>query len=193
MSNEIAQRNHKRKLLILFALLCAPILISYFLHFSGYRPGSVNYGELIEIREFKGMGVNQVDNVIFRTRDMHGKWIMLMVDSGNCNEACQEKIYHMRQIRTVQNTEMHRVERVWLIDDDVPVDPALIEEFEGTFFVNSQGSELLADIPAEESNRNHIYLVDPIGNLMMRFPENADPSLIVNDVKRLLHVSQLEH
>lgn len=193
MSNEKAKSSHKRKLLILLALLCAPVLISYAIHYSGYRPGSMNYGELIDFRVMEGDGVNQFDNTIFRARDMHSKWTMLMVDSGNCDEACREKIYYMRQVRTVQNKEMHRVERVWLIDDDLSVNPALFEEFEGTFFVNAKGSELLASIPADKPNHDHIYLVDPLGNLMMRFPKKADPSLMVKDIKHLLHVSQVEH
>ena len=84
MSNEKAKSSHKRKLLILLALLCAPVLISYAIHYSGYRPGSMNYGELIDFRVMEGDGVNQFDNTIFRARDMHSKWTMLMVDSGNC-------------------------------------------------------------------------------------------------------------
>jgi hypothetical protein len=116
-----------------------------------------------------------------------------MVDSGSCDKACQQKIYHMRQVRLVQHKEKHRVERVWLIDDNEAVDPVLVEDYEGTLFINAKDSDLLAIIQDGELPRNHIYLIDPIGNLMMRFPEDEDPSLMVKDIKRLLHVSQLEH
>jgi hypothetical protein len=93
----------------------------------------------------------------------------------------------------VQNTEKHRVERLWLIDDNVPADAELVEKYEGTLFINAQDSELLDLIPTRESQRAHIFLIDPMGNLMMRFPADLDPTQMGKDIKRLLHVSQLEH
>lgn len=174
-------------------LLLAPVVISYTLFFSDYRPESNNYGELLNIQKLSGSGVDQLDNTILRMRDLRGKWVMLMVNSGYCDEACQQKLYYMRQVRLVQNTEKHRVERLWLIDDNVPVDADLVEKYEGTHFVNARDSELLDLIPTKETQRNHIFLVDPMGNLMMRFPEDLDPSLMAKDIKHLLHVSQIEH
>ena len=67
------------------------------------------------------------------------------------------------------------------------------KDFEGCWLINAKDSDLLSEIPAKESNRDHIYLVDPIGNLMMRFPKNPDPAQMAKDIKRLLKVSQLEH
>lgn len=193
MSNENLQKANRRKLIILLLLLLAPVLISYTLYFSDYRPESNNYGELLKIQKLSGSGVDQLDNTILRMKDLRGKWVMLMVNSGHCDEACQLKLYHMRQVRLVQNTEKHRVERLWLIDDNVPVNADLVEEYEGTHFINARDSELLDLIPTRETQRNHIFLVDPIGNLMMRFPEDQDPSLLAKDIKHLLHVSQIEH
>lgn len=187
------KRAHKQKLLAMMALLLAPVVISYALHYSGYRPGTINYGELIEMENFEGTAVNQFDKTIFRPRDVHGKWTMITVDSGDCDEYCNQKLYKMRQVRLVQNKEMHRVERLWLIDDNAAIKPSMTETYDGTLFVNAKDSDILQSLKPIESQRKHIYLVDPIGNVMMRFPENADPSAMVEDLKRLLHVSQLEH
>ncbi|MDH5552619.1 MAG: hypothetical protein OEX82_04740 [Nitrosomonas sp.] len=192
-SEQKAKRAHKQKLLAMLALLLAPVVISYALHYSDYRPGTINYGELIEMEDFAGNAVNQLDKTIFRARDVHGKWTMLTVDSGDCNEYCEQKLYKMRQVRLVQNKEMHRVERLWLIDDNATVDSELLEKYAGTLFVNAKDSDLLVSLKPMETQRLYMYLVDPIGNVMMRFPENADPSEMVEDLKRLLHVSQLEH
>lgn len=153
----------------------------------------MNYGELIEIQKLSGSGVNQQDNTIFRMKNVRGKWVMLSIDSGQCDEACQSKLYHMRQVRLVQNTEKDRIERLWLIDDNAPVASDLLEKYEGTLFINARDSELLDQIYNRDSQRNHIYLIDPLGNLMMRFPEDLDPSRMGKDIKRLLHVSQIEH
>lgn len=193
MLNENPQKANRRKLITLLLLLLAPVVISYTLFFSDYRPESNNYGELLNVQKLSGSGVDQFDNTILRMKDLRGKWVMLMVNSGHCDEACQMKLYYMRQVRLVQNTEKHRVERLWLIDDNVPVGADLVEKYEGTRFVNARDSELLDLIPTKETQRNHIFLVDPMGNLMMRFPEDLDPSLMAKDIKHLLHVSQIEH
>lgn len=194
MSNEIIKKSNRRKFVLLLVLLFSPVVISYTLFFMGYRPGSVNYGDLVEIEKLTGSaGVIQDTNKILRTKDLHGKWIMLTIDSGNCDEACQLKLYYMRQVRTMQNKEMNRIERLWLIDDNEKVDPELLKDYEGTLFVNARDSELLQQIPTQESRRKHIYLIDPMGNLMMRFPENLEPRKMSDDIKRLLHVSQMEH
>lgn len=193
MSNENIRKANRRKLLILLAIMCLPVIVSYLLYFYEYRPDSMNYGELTEIQKLSGSGVNQQDNTIFRIKNVRGKWVMLSIDSGQCNEACQSKLYHMRQVRLVQNTEKDRIERLWLIDDNVPVASDLLEKYEGTLFINARDSELLDQISTRDSHRNHIYLIDPLGNLMMRFPEELDPSRMGKDIKRLLHVSQIEH
>lgn len=177
----------------MLVLLLSPVVISYTLFFMGYRPGSINYGELLDVQKLSGSGVTQKTNIIFRIKDLHGKWIMLTVDSGQCDESCRSKLYYMRQIRTMQNKEMHRIERLWLVDDNVPVEDELWNEYDGTIIVNARDSELLDLIPTKEIQRNHIYLIDPLGNLMMRFPENIEPRKLSDDIKRLLHVSQLEH
>lgn len=193
MSKEIIKKSNRRKFILILVLLFSPVVISYTLFFMDYRPGSINYGDLVEIKKLSGSGVTQDSNIILRMRDLHGKWVMLTVDSGNCDAACQKKLYYMRQVRTMQNKEMNRIERLWLIDDNVKADSELFKNYEGTFFVNALDSELLDQIPTREIQRKHIYLIDPMGNLMMRFPENLEPRKMSDDIKRLLHVSQMEH
>ena len=126
-------------------------------------------------------------------KDLHGKWVLVTVDSGRCDELCKEKLYFMRQVRLVQGKEKHRIERLWLINDDVDPDPELIKEHEGAYFVRDKDNEILSFFETTDLHTKHIYLIDPIGNLMMRFPEKVDGKKMGNDLKRLLHVSQIEH
>jgi cytochrome oxidase Cu insertion factor (SCO1/SenC/PrrC family) len=177
----------------LLVLLCAPVIASYLLYFWEVRPASINYGELLKVKPMAGPGLNQLDNTIFRIRQLRGKWVLLTVDSGKCDEQCQKKLYYMRQVRLVQNKEMNRVERVWLIDDGEAPDPKILKEYKNSWFISAKDSEILGSIPAEISQHDHIYLIDPMGNLMMRFPKNPDPAKMVKDLKRLLQVSQMEH
>ena len=175
-------------------MLCAPVAISYFLFFSGIRPASVNYGALMEVTPLQGSALNQADETIFRIRQLRGKWVLLSVGSSTCDEKCNKNLYYMRQVRTMQNAEKSRIERVWLIDDgEPPQNLQLAEDYKGMFFINAKDSMLLEELPAVESVRDHIYMIDPLGNLMMRFPKDPDPIQMAKDIKRLLKVSQIEH
>jgi hypothetical protein len=97
----------------------------------------------------------------------------------------------MRQVRLMQKTEMERIERVWLIDDDKIPKSGILKDFKGTVLINAKGSEMLKAIPAKISQHDHIYMIDPLGNLMMRFPKDVDPSRMAKDLKRLLKISQI--
>lgn len=191
MSKEITPRTRKRKLLLLMALMIAPIALSYLLFFWGGPSGSVNYGELIEVKVLPDVALRKTDGVTFNISQLRGKWIMLVVDSGICDESCRKKLYFMRQVRLMQKTEMERIERVWLIDDDKIPKSVILKDFKGTVLINAKGSEMLKAIPAKISQHDHIYMIDPLGNLMMRFPKDVDPSRMAKDLKRLLKVSQI--
>ncbi len=193
MAKEKNKKKDKVTLILIILILCSPVFISTAIYVMGYNPGSMNYGDLLEVQKLEGDGVNQIDNTIFRMKNLHGKWAMVMIDSGECNEACQEKLFYMRQVRIIQHTEKDRVERLWLIDDNKTVSDELLEEYKGTLFIKAKDSELVKAIDTEDVHRNHIYLVDFMGNLMMRFPEELEPRKMSEDIKRLLHVSQLEH
>jgi hypothetical protein len=193
MSSEEIKKSNRRKFLLLLALMCAPVMISYVLYFSEYRPNSTHYGDLLPVTKVSGKGTNLLDNTILRMKDLHGKWVLVTVDSGRCDEQCQEKLYFMRQVRMAQGKEKHRIERLWLINDGITPDAELVKEYEGTFIVNAKDTEILGFIENAETQTKHIYLIDPIGNLMMRFPEKVDGTKMGRDLKRLLHVSQIEH
>ena len=190
---EINKTKSRITLLVIILVLCSPVFIATTYYLMGFRPGSMNYGDLLEVQKLKGDGINQIDNTIFRMKELHGKWTMVTIDSGECNEACQSKLYYMRQVRIAQHNEKDRVGRLWLIDDNKTVSDELLEEYKGTLFINAKDSEIVKAIETEEVHRNHIYLVDSMGNLMMRFPEELEPKRINEDIKRLLNVSQLEH
>lgn len=193
MSDEIARKN-RIKFLLLMLLMLSPVIISIALHMTEFRPeGTVNYGELLEVKALQGQAREIEQNTIYRARDMRGKWSLITIDSGECDDYCQKKLYQMRQVRLVQNTEKERVERIWLIDDDLMPHQEVKTEYAGTVLLSAKDSSLLGEFPADISPRDHIYVVDPMGNLMMRYPRDADPSRISKDLKLLLKLSHPDH
>ncbi|MBC7945764.1 MAG: cytochrome C oxidase subunit I [Burkholderiales bacterium] len=181
--------NRGRIKLLLIALICAAPTVAAYLAYHFWQPQSrVNYGELIEPRPLPEgfLGDRQTQGT-----KLKGKWVMLTVDSGGCDAYCREKLYALRQVRLTQGREMDRIARVWLIDDKQQPEAALLADYDGTALLHPENTALQQAFPAEGSRRDHIYLIDPLGNLMMRYPKNADPSKIVKDLARLLKVSRI--
>ena len=180
----------RRKMLLIAALCLAPLVAAWIAFYYLQPGGGVNYGELIPAHPLIDPPLRHLDGRPFRLSELKGKWIMLQLDTADCGEACRAKLYNMRQVRLTQGREMERLERVWLILDDAPLETLLMREYDGTRLLRARGSPLLAEFPDGGKLRDPIYLIDPLGNLMLRFPRNADPSRMKKDIARLLQVSR---
>ena len=118
---------------------------------------------------------------------------MLQVDQGECAEICRKKLYDMRQLRTATGKDRERIERVWLITDDQPLETMLMREYDGTHMLRIKADAIKAWLPIETgtTTADHIYMIDPLGNFMMRFPKNSYPHKIKKDLAKLLKASSI--
>ncbi len=186
-----------RWVLLALCLICAaPLVASYFTYYVVKpRGGSTNYGTLIEPQRPIPATLSGIDENGARVplASLRGVWLLVMENGGLCDDACARKLYFMRQVRATQGGERQRIVTVWLRSDARPVDTTLLSAYPDTrrFIVDSAAVE--AWLPADAGTRatDHIYLVDPSGNLMMRFPKDPDPSRIKNDVTKLLKWSSI--
>ncbi|MGN6388611.1 MAG: SCO family protein [Burkholderiaceae bacterium] len=188
------QRSGRWKLFAVLAVCAAPMIASYLAYYVIKPEGRTNYGALIDPRAHpipEALTGRTLDGKPASLQDFHGKWILLQVGSGDCDAACQKKLFAMRQLRLIQGREMDRIERVWLITDDQPIDTLLLREYDGTRFVRVDPTTVRAWLPADAGTRpsDHLYMIDPLGNLMMRFPKDADPNRVKKDIARLLRAS----
>ena len=150
-------------------MCAAPIVLGTAAYLLGWSPGGAsNYGELLAPRPVPGFDA------------LRGKWVLVAFDAAACDAYCEKKLYFMRQVRRAQGKEMDRVERVWVVTDGARPRPELLAAIEGTRF-DRFSSESFPGNPLD-----HVYLVDPLGNLMMRFPRDPDPSKMIKDLQRLL-------
>jgi len=97
----------------------------------------------------------------------------------------------MRQARLAQGRDADRVERVWLLDDSAVPDPALLRDHPGLITARAPRGAFAAEFPVEGNRADYIYVVDPRGNLMLRFPGDPDPRKMLKDLERLLKVSRI--
>jgi hypothetical protein len=176
-------------LILLGAISLAPFAGSLLLYYFWKPQSFTNYGELVEAIPLAGVTIPARDGKPLRFDDLRGDWIFLMADSGNCDEYCQSKLYVMRQIRLTQGKDQQRIERIWLIPDGVRPPPGIESEYLGTRAILSATDDFLGRLPAHDSPRDHIYVIDPFGNLMMRFPRNVDPQRMKKDIDKLMKVS----
>lgn len=159
--------------------------------FKDASKSDVNYGELLPARTLIDPPLRHLDERAFRLSELKGKWILLQLDEAACAAACKAKLDNMRQARLAQGSETERVERVWLILDEARLETQLLREYDGTRMLRASGSPLLAEFSPPGAARDHIYVIDPLGNLMLRFPKDADPSKMHRDLARLLRASRI--
>jgi cytochrome oxidase Cu insertion factor (SCO1/SenC/PrrC family) len=179
----------RTKLLLLFALFASPIVASL-LTYRFYKPElTSNYGELLPPRPVTDQDFARAEGGAFRFESLRGKWVLVASDSGACAEACQAKLTTMRQVRLALGRNAIRVERVFVADDLAPPSPALAAEYPGQVVaVTPRGLTLP---PGAGHDRAFIYLLDPRGDVMMRFPAQADSKRMLKDLGRLLKASQM--
>jgi len=194
-SDDNSKTKSRWTLLIVLAMCAAPMIFSYLTYYVIKPTGRTNYGDLIDPRAYPipELGITTLDDKPAALEEFKGKWIMLQVSGGECQKACADKLYYMRQLRFSQGKEMERIERVWLITDKAPVNAQLIREFEGTNMLRVDPAKLTAWLPVDAgtSAADHYYMIDPLGNLMMRFPKDPDNNKIKKDISKLLRASRI--
>ena len=200
------QKSGRWKLLAVVLVCAAPMIFSYLTYYVIKPTGRTNYGTLIDPRQhpIPQLGSTTLDGKPSGLEAYKGKWIMLQVGKGECGAVCRKQLYTMRQLRLMQGKEMNRVERVWLVTDNTPLDTTLMREFDGTRLLRAPAEPVTRWLPVEQGGdaANHLYLIDPLGNLMMRFPVDPDPAgaekrdakhaaAIKKDISKLLRASAI--
>jgi peroxiredoxin len=190
-------RKRGRWMLWLVLLVCAsPLIASYFTYYVIKPEKRNNYGTLIDQRAHPvpAMATTTLDGRPQALEQFKGKWVMLMVGSGACPDVCQKQLFALRQLRLMQGKEADRIERVWLITDKEPLDTLIIREYDGTHMLRADAATVTRWLPVDNGTTpaDHIYLIDPLGHLMMRFPK--DPQLqdvrkVYKDIYKLLKAS----
>jgi hypothetical protein len=197
-----------RTLAGLAALFGLPLVIAFFTYYgTGWRPaGRVNHGVLITpARPLPPLTLPRVSRA--RTTGspqpggaaaahgtpFRGKWSLVYVGNGACDSACRQALYVMRQTRLALNNDMTRLQRVFLASGDcgtcellARVDPDLEVLDAG----GAAGTALLREFPSP--GREHsLFVVDPLGNLMMSYDARRDPHGLLGDLKKLLKLSHI--
>jgi hypothetical protein len=182
--------------MLLVALVCAaPVLASYFTYYVLRPEGRRNYGELIEPqRPMPSIHGTTLGGKPVALPSLQGQWLLVSVAGGACDAACEKHLYLQRQLRESLGKEKGRLDWVWLVPDNAPVRPELQPALQQATVLRVDAAQLAQWLQpaAGRSLTDHLYMVDPMGHWMMRFPPDQDTAhaaKLRRDLERLMRGS----
>ncbi len=184
------------KMLLVLLACAAPVIASYFTYFVIRPEGRTNYGELIApTRELPAaMPLTTLDGASVAPASLRGQWLLVVVMTSACDAACEKRLLVQRQLREMLGRERDRLDKVVLVADGGVLKPELRAALEAapTATVLRAPREALAQWLAPAAGRaleEHLYVVDPMGQWMMRMPPDAEPQRVMRDLNKLLRAS----
>ena len=197
----VAQDNSSRsragrwKMIAVLLVCASPVIASYFTYYIVRPEGRRNYGELITPqRPLPAMLTTDLSGKAGDLTALRKQWLLISVANAACDSVCQQRLYFQRQLRESLGKQKGRLDRVWLVTDGAAVDTRLQPALAEATVLRVPAEALAQWLPpaGSQSVEDHLYVVDPIGNLMMRFPANMDAAGAAKakrDLDRLLRAS----
>jgi cytochrome oxidase Cu insertion factor (SCO1/SenC/PrrC family) len=194
-----ARRRSRLGLVGLAALFFVPLAVSFYLYYgTSWRPsGGAQHGELINpARPLPEVTLARPDGTATGSDFLRNEWHLVYLGDGACGAPCREALVKTRQVRLALDKDVSRVGRVFLYSGSAPDAGYLAAEQPDLVAASIDGEAgrvLLAAFPQDAAplSAGHLYIVDPLGNLMMRYPADAAPRAILTDLERLLRLSHI--
>lgn len=184
-----------RMALILLAC-AAPVIASYLTYYVIRPQGRTNYGTLVQPTRTlpADLALQSLDGQAVAPASLRGQWLMVVVGDGACDAACEKRLYFQRQLQAMLGRERDRLDRVWLVTGGTAPSPALLQAAagKGTLTALRADREAVARWLAPEAGRaleDHLYLVDPMGEWMLRLPADPEPGRAKRDLDRVLRAT----
>lgn len=182
------------KLLIIAAIFIAPLIVAAVMYYgqSSLQPeGRTNFGRLLEpIVNLNDVTAGSLNALTDGEADGH--WTVILAEPGTCADSCREALYRMRQTRLMLGNDMSRVLRVFLHGDTPPDTVWLGKEHAGLVATrNAALSSILDEKRPAGAKAGGMFLVDPLGNLVLYFPADLAPEDLVSDLEHLLKLSRI--
>jgi hypothetical protein len=188
-------RTGRVKMLLVLLVCAAPVVVSYFSYFVLRPQARSNYGALISpTRSLPALPLRTLDGQAVDAASLRGQWLLLALGPADCVGDCQKRLYMQRQLREMLGRERDRVDKIWLVTDGAELPAALraaLQADPGLQVLRVPRAALAAWLQPQAGHalEDHLYLVDPMGEWMLRVPADPDPARIKRDLDRLLRAS----
>jgi len=200
----MALNKGQRSLLLLAAVFIGPMLLAYLLVNNMYSFGEFdtrNHGELIKpAKPLKDITLTRINGGVFKLSELRSKWVMVYIGSAKCDAKCSENLYKMRQSRLAQGGELKRVKRLYISIDGKPEASlqAVLAEHQGLEVVHGSDSDIQQVLNQFELTQQAVtnelvgmFIVDPLGNLVMRYQTGFEAKGLIKDLTLLLKASYI--
>lgn len=180
------------KMLLLLLVCASPVVASYFTYYVIRPEGRRNYGELIDPQKpLPDLVGTDVAGRAVNLRQLKDQWLFISVADSACDEACQKHLYLQHQLRETLGKDKDRLDWVWLRTGASELSEPLKKATASANVLHVDAAALASWLAPAAGHRlqDHLYVVDPIGNWMMRFPADADPKQVKRDLDRLMRAS----
>lgn len=202
MTNENPDKLRKLILPAIILIFTAPMLISWWLLTQtdfARDASAVSHGQIfVPARPLPQTALKDILNPELQS-SLHGKWSLAVIHENQCDENCFDSLYKIRQIRLATGKYSKRIQRVLLTNQEfnTKFEDELLQQFKGQLYMDftKQAAGFIDNFKPDNKVERHIegalFLIDPLGNLMMHYPPDTEPSGIIKDLKRLLRYSRI--
>ncbi|MEL7022492.1 MAG: hypothetical protein AAGL69_02025 [Pseudomonadota bacterium] len=178
---KLAKRG-KTQFLLLALVFFGPLAAAVALYYTGnIRGGQVNYGELLE-------PALSLDEKLHFDTGTRGRWTLLLVVGGACEETCEKTLIDLRQIRLATGREIERIER--MVVSDEPIAAEVIEAHPGLHVIGP-GENVALISAIQPLQRERVYIIDPVGNVILSYPTQPERKPFLKDLRKLLKLSRI--
>lgn len=181
----------RKVLALILALFALPFLTAFGLYTMHWRPATVaSYGTLVNPPFGLPLDdLRRLDGDAFAPDALRGRWLMVLALPGRCEARCLESLDEMRRIQVALYRNMGRVGRLVLAEAS---DPLLLDSVKAApdlLVARAEGA--WRELPGQDNvdAAPRLFLVDPLGNLVMRYPSRPDPAGVKADLEHLLKYS----
>ena len=165
------------KLLAMFLACSLPVLLAIFVFFVVKPTGEASFGQLIHpARPMPSVSLLNEKSQSFELAQLKGQWLLVTVDSGACAADCAQHLFIQRQLREMLNKDKDRVDRIWLVVDDAPINPeiqALLTDATILRVTTPVLHAWLGELSVAEAAQQ-LYVMDPQGHAMLRMPADMN-------------------
>jgi hypothetical protein len=174
-------------LLILVFIL--PFTMAVLLHFIDLKPTGKSYGNLLQPpKSLQIPMLKDLQGKAFKPEQWNKIWNVVTVDATGCDEACAARVHMLKQVHTSINKDIDRVQRVLLVPADTGLQAYsdIQKKYPDLIILAGVDAEMVKFSAEFDANKGNVFLVDPLGNLMMSYPDKFDPKGLRSDLTRLL-------
>lgn len=202
-TNKPAVKRSLTPMVLVFLCSLAPIVAAFvvYLNPQWWPTDSSNYGTLLSPQRpmpaASELRLTTLDGKPFDLESLKGKWLLVAADGAACPESCARKLFITRNSHASQGKNVDRLARVWFITDDAVVPDKVLEAYKGTVMVRVNPDQLARFLLARDTAagqpglQDPIWVIDPLGNLMMQYPAEADGVRVRKDISKLVYNSRI--